>query len=738
MSLVKKLSILFVLQTLLLNYCLAQHYTANDSMYVFSLLNNAEVFFSAGNYDSALSYSGKAMQHAQTHNFRRGIAYSLMEQTDIHIDLDNLAKADNLARQSYSLGKEIKDSLIMAVATMQMAQTKMYANDFVNAISIFEKCIPYFSRHPSKYAALAYNDFGYTYGRKSQPQMQAECFIKALEIYDKLPDADNQQVAVVLSNLSSLYYSLGQREKAIEYGEKSILFRKKTGDVSKLSLSYCNLSQIYLGINHEKAKEYLELGVKYAEQSGDETRMLSAYISSSLMASSQKDFAKSLAYEKKAIALLEKNGKDSVMLSRRYIAVGIDYQEQGDSLAALDYFERARHISMQIKNVTNLRDAYYHLTRFYKHYKNYEEAYNNYKNYIHYRDTIVNEHTNASIAEIETKYQTAKKDNEITRLNADQRIKALQIEKQDALLAGNKLDAQRKEKEIELLSQARELQDLKINQQNELLEKQQLLAKNNAQQLQLAEKEKQLQQRQLKNSRTIRNFILGGVGILLLLGYFLFNRFQLKRKIREQEALLEVRSNIAKDLHDEVGSALTSIKILSEVSGKHLAKDQAKTYTLLQKITEQSTEAQQGISDIVWSVKPENDKMENMVIRMREYIAHTLESKNIQTSIDIDEKILNQTLGMAQRRDLLMIFKEVVNNITKYADATHVHIQIEKTGPDIHLKIADDGKGFDPDKQTSSSGLKNIRSRAESLNGRITITSGLNKGTSVDLFIPTT
>jgi two-component system, NarL family, sensor histidine kinase UhpB len=323
-------------------------------------------------------------------------------------------------------------------------------------------------------------------------------------------------------------------------------------------------------------------------------------------------------------------------------------------------------------------------------------------------------------------------------LNTDQKIKRLQIEKQNALLAGNLLEAQKKENEIELLSSAKELQELKIKQQDEQLEKQMLQAKNNEQQLQLAEKEKQLQQRKIKNSVLLRNFILGGVVLMLLLGYFMFNRYQLQRKIQEQEALLSVRNNIARDLHDEIGSTLTSIKILSEVSEKNLHKDQLKTSSFLQKITEQSAAVQQGISDIVWSVKPENDKLENMVIRMREYVAQTLESKNIQTVMNIDEQVLNKTLDMNQRRDFFLIFKETINNIAKYANASEVQVRLEKKKEDLRMTIIDNGKGFDVSRETSSSGLKNMKARAMALKGTLEIFSGIGKGSEIILTIPVT
>lgn len=209
-------------------------------------------------------------------------------------------------------------------------------------------------------------------------------------------------------------------------------------------------------------------------------------------------------------------------------------------------------------------------------------------------------------------------------------------------------------------------------------------------------------------------------------------------RINQLKKMQSIRNNIAKDLHDEIGSTLTSIKILSEVSEKNLYKDQFKTSEFLQKITEQSASAQQGISDIVWALKPENDKLENMVIRMREYVAQTLESKNIQTVINIDEQVLAKTLDTGQRRDFFLIFKEAINNIAKYAVAAKVHISLEKKGNDLLMKITDDGIGFDTARQTSSSGLKNMRSRAQTLKGHLHIESANEKGTLVTLVIPAT
>ncbi len=199
-----------------------------------------------------------------------------------------------------------------------------------------------------------------------------------------------------------------------------------------------------------------------------------------------------------------------------------------------------------------------------------------------------------------------------------------------------------------------------------------------------------------------------------------------------------MRNNIAKDLHDEIGSTLTSIKILSEVSGKSIDRDSGKARAFLEKISEQSAAAQQGISDIVWAVKPENDKLENMVIRMREYAAQTLESKNVRTDIHIDAQLLGTGLSMQQRRDFFLIYKEAVNNIAKYAGATLVTVDIRAEGHSLHLRIRDNGAGFDTARSRSTSGLRNMRSRAEALGGTLEINSSAGEGTAIHLRIPLT
>jgi len=226
-----------------------------------------------------------------------------------------------------------------------------------------------------------------------------------------------------------------------------------------------------------------------------------------------------------------------------------------------------------------------------------------------------------------------------------------------------------------------------------------------------------------------------GLCVLILTG-IIYSIY--KYRINQLKKLLAIRTKISQDLHDEIGSTLTSINILSKVSQNNLEKDRSKASDLLQKISEQSADMQQSMSDIVWSIRPDNDKMENLVIRMREYLGQTAEARNMQVQFSVDEKVLNETLSMQHRQHIFLIFKEAVNNAVKYSEGKTVSVFLGRENSQIRLSIKDDGLGFIPGNNTSSSGLKNMQARAKELNGILHIKSGKESGTEVELICTAT
>lgn len=221
--------------------------------------------------------------------------------------------------------------------------------------------------------------------------------------------------------------------------------------------------------------------------------------------------------------------------------------------------------------------------------------------------------------------------------------------------------------------------------------------------------------------------VLGGI-LLIYLAY----RSRLKRLL----AVYQLREKVARDLHDDVGSTLTSINVLSELARLNLSESHHPSRQYLDKIGQNSTEMMESMDDIVWSIKPDNDQLNKITARMREYTANTLEPKQIRYCFETDDQLINIKLSMERRRHFFLIFKESLNNIVKYAQASKVDIFINCERSMITLSIADDGKGFNTAHPIQGNGLLNMKKRAELLNGTIEIESRTGHGTIVCLRIP--
>ncbi|MFT3826111.1 MAG: two-component regulator propeller domain-containing protein [Chitinophagaceae bacterium] len=200
----------------------------------------------------------------------------------------------------------------------------------------------------------------------------------------------------------------------------------------------------------------------------------------------------------------------------------------------------------------------------------------------------------------------------------------------------------------------------------------------------------------------------------------------------------KVRSRIARDLHDDMGSTLSTINILSVMAKMKVNNDTSKTSEYLQKISDNSNRMMEAMDDIVWSINPMNDSMQRIAARMREFATGVLEAKNIDFTFKVDEQVKDLKLDMEARRDIFLIFKEAVNNLAKYAQCKRAAIEISIQKNTMLMKIEDDGTGFDINTADSGNGLNNMKKRAQSLRASLHIHSQTGKGTTVLLKVPLT
>lgn len=212
--------------------------------------------------------------------------------------------------------------------------------------------------------------------------------------------------------------------------------------------------------------------------------------------------------------------------------------------------------------------------------------------------------------------------------------------------------------------------------------------------------------------------VLAGAGIL-----YAFYRQRLARAL----ALERARNQIARDLHDDIGSTLSSILIQSRVPTATVEQAQFR----LGKISEYAQPMLQAMDEIVWAVNPRFDPLPAVVARMRTFAAETLEPRGIALHFAATGPLDRHALSLQRRREFYLIFKEAVHNAARYSAAANVWVTVSVEGRRIHLEIRDDGQGFDPAAlpRGSGNGLRNQRQRAATLGARLTLTTAPGAGT---------
>ena len=198
-------------------------------------------------------------------------------------------------------------------------------------------------------------------------------------------------------------------------------------------------------------------------------------------------------------------------------------------------------------------------------------------------------------------------------------------------------------------------------------------------------------------------------------------------------AIEAIRQKVARDLHDDMGSTLSTINILSMMAKNKLGEDPVKASEFLSKISDNSSRMMEAMDDIVWSINPANDSMDKIVARMRGFATEVLEAKDIDLSFNVTGDIHSIHLDMEQRRDFFLIYKEAINNIAKYAHCKKVSISLLSSPHMLALTIEDNGVGFNVESADTGNGLSNMRKRAENFGDNFSIQSQQGHGTTVRL-----
>ena len=227
------------------------------------------------------------------------------------------------------------------------------------------------------------------------------------------------------------------------------------------------------------------------------------------------------------------------------------------------------------------------------------------------------------------------------------------------------------------------------------------------------------------------------VGTWLLIIFILKRRHRMElQQLKYQHDLDRVRAQIAQDLHDDLGTSLTQISLLSALADRKAADDESKSFNL--QIRERSREMVVALDEIVWAINPRNDSLSESINYLVHFAEEFFRPAAIRCRVDIPDDLPACQLSSETRHHLFLAFKESINNAARYSHASQVWLKVEIQSHSFIISIKDDGCGFSASEGAfqPGDGLLNIRSRMAQMGGRADIQSAPGLGTTVTLQLP--
>ncbi len=213
------------------------------------------------------------------------------------------------------------------------------------------------------------------------------------------------------------------------------------------------------------------------------------------------------------------------------------------------------------------------------------------------------------------------------------------------------------------------------------------------------------------------------------IGFFVYYISTLR--VKNLLAIEKLKTKIAADLHDNVGSGLTEISILSELAAIKTNSKNAESNKELEIISELSRTLVDNMSDIVWVVNPQRDSLHDLIVRLKNSYSDALNSLGISFRVSNLEKLKDIKLPIDFKQNLYLILKEAINNAIKHSKCSVIQLDANARQDFIEVSVTDDGIGLNEDNIELGNGIKNIKQRAESIGGRVKWKSSPNHGTSL-------
>ncbi len=633
------------------------------------------------NLDSATSILSKTISEAKDFKIDSLIVKSQLGMALALSRMNQYDSAHFYYRESENILRNLENSELQKTLFINRGILFFYPSEYDKAGDEFQKALDV-ALEENHYEDMGrcYNNIALCRAYVGKYEEALEMHFKSAELAEKL--GNQLSIAQSYNNIGLIYKDLEDFSTAEEYLLKSLTIKKKEGSNVDIIGAYINLGNTTRQIGVEKknfeilkrAKDYYIKGLELSEKINYVRGRNNIYTSLSTIETTLNNYDASLTYGRKALKFsLDSKDRQNEMIARVNLGDALRYkrkftESEKELLVALE-------ISKEIKSLYYERETALLLSKLYGEKREFKKAFEYHTKFYALNDSIASKEIKNKINELETKYQTTKKEKEI----------ALQ--------------------EQEILDQ-----ELKIQNRNLYL-----LFISSALIITIVivygfYKRQQFKSQQLRKEIDLKDAL---------------------EKIRTQNKLQEQRLEISRDLHDNIGSQLTFI-ISSIDNLKYISKDlNEKLSEKLAGISSFTFDTIHQLRDTIWAMNKNEIGIDELYGRVLSYLE---KAKNIggdiifETNNSIsEENVLSSVQGM----NLFRVVQEAINNSIKHSKAKKIAVQFSQIENGIEISIKDDGIGFDKSNFDPGNGLSNMEHRVSNIDGKLSINTELKKGTEI-------
>ncbi len=373
--------------------------------------------------DSAEYYADKGFELAQKADYKLGIANGYVLSGSMQIYRGDFKEAIKKIKQADQVFAEMNNTDKRMQCFNNLGAIYYYTADYDSAMSYFNKALPIAeSKKLKQECAIIYGNFGSIHTQKGEFKQAAEQTFKALKIFEELDDKN--QIAMQTGNLGTLFKEMRDTVNAVIYFEKSAEFAKKIGDKSTESKALSNLGGICNSQKkYDKAIAYYERSAKLDTENGDKLGISADYSNLAQLYSDTEKYELADAYFAKALNL-KTELDDKRGLSVVYFGMAKSFHKRKNRQKALIYAEKGLALNNAISNTIGEIQHNLLLSDIYQASGDYKKGLEFFKQAQTIQDSINSVEISTSIADLQTKYETEKKEQLAKQLTLENELKA--------------------------------------------------------------------------------------------------------------------------------------------------------------------------------------------------------------------------------------------------------------------------------------------------------------------------